>query len=62
MTSQRSEGKKTRIKDNFACTSYYYMNTDEAHPSKGSHKVEEPIPDTLRFRTTKESKLDMKKN
>jgi hypothetical protein len=25
------------------------------------HKVEEPIPDTLRFRTTKMSKLDMKK-
>jgi hypothetical protein len=26
-----------------------------------SSKVEEPIPDTLRFRTTKESELDMKK-
>jgi hypothetical protein len=25
-------------------------------------KVEEPIPDTLRFRATKESKLDMKKS
>jgi hypothetical protein len=24
-------------------------------------KVEEPIPDTLRFSTTKESELDMKK-
>jgi hypothetical protein len=24
-------------------------------------KVEEPIPDTLRFRATKESELDMKK-
>jgi hypothetical protein len=27
---------------------------------KTSDKVEEPIPDTLRFRTTKESELDMK--
>jgi hypothetical protein len=29
--------KKTWMKDNFACISYYYMNIDEAHPSKGSH-------------------------
>jgi hypothetical protein len=26
-----------------------------------AYKEEEPIPDTLRFRTTKESELDMKK-
>jgi hypothetical protein len=31
-------------------------------PSVAPNKVEEPIPDTLRFRTTKESELDMKKN
>jgi hypothetical protein len=23
------------MKDNFACISYYYMNTNETHPSKG---------------------------
>jgi hypothetical protein len=27
----------------------------------GLYKVEEPVPDTLRFRATKESELDMKK-
>jgi hypothetical protein len=37
-------------------------NTEEeesVHMEESSNKVEEPIPDTLRFRTTKESELDM---
>ena len=36
MTSQRSE-EKIWMKNDFEYRSYYYMNTDEAYPSKGSH-------------------------
>jgi hypothetical protein len=32
-----SHFNETWMKDNFAYTSYYYMNSDEAHPSKRSH-------------------------
>jgi hypothetical protein len=33
---------------------------EQGHLEWARHKVEEPIPDTLRFRDTKESELDMK--
>jgi hypothetical protein len=37
VTSQRSEEKKTWMKNDFENRSYYYMNIDEAYPSKMSH-------------------------
>jgi hypothetical protein len=37
MTLQRSEEKKTWMKNDFEYRSYYYMNIDEACASKGSH-------------------------
>jgi hypothetical protein len=40
------------MKENFAYISYYYINFDEAHPSKGSHMTPFPLKDYNPFNIT----------